>query len=90
MRIALLDVGIGNQRLINGWLSVQASADLPDQVERIEQLQEHPAFSFGNPNSVRFLLFDFVSTNYVHFHRGDGKGYKLLADVILKVSVYRV
>ncbi|KAL8271403.1 hypothetical protein Esti_004604 [Eimeria stiedai] len=76
----------GNQRLINGWLSVQASADLPDQFERLERLRAIPSFSFENANSLRFLLFDFVLTNEVHFHRKDGKGYRLLADTVIQID----
>ncbi|KAL8441194.1 hypothetical protein Emag_007385 [Eimeria magna] len=76
----------GNQRLVNGWLSVQASADLPDQLERLERLRSIPDFSFENINSLRFLLFDFVLTNEKHFHRNDGKGYKLLADTVIQID----
>ncbi|KAL8437427.1 hypothetical protein ACSSS7_001022 [Eimeria intestinalis] len=76
----------GNQRLINGWLSVQASADLPDQIARLERLRSIPNFSFENANSLRFLLFDFVLTNELHFHRRDGKGYKLLADAVIQID----
>ncbi|KAL8435128.1 hypothetical protein Efla_006349 [Eimeria flavescens] len=76
----------GNQRLINGWLSVQASADLPDQVERINRLKNIPSFSFEKANVLRFLLFDFVLTNEVHFHRKDGAGYRLLADAIIQID----
>ncbi|XP_026191238.1 puromycin-sensitive aminopeptidase [Cyclospora cayetanensis] len=76
----------GNQRLVNSWFSVQASADLPDQVERMRQLQQHREFSFSNPSNVRSLLFDFVHTNDVHFHRTDGEGYKLLADAIVELD----
>lgn len=77
----------GNPRLVNGWFSVQASSDLPDQVERILELQSHPAFSLHQPSRVRSLLFDFFLTNDVHFHRRDGKGYELLADTVVKASI---
>ncbi|CDJ40023.1 hypothetical protein, conserved, partial [Eimeria tenella] len=73
-----------NQRLLNGWFSVQASADLPDTVERVSQLLKHFSFSFFNFESVNHLVFDFVKTNPRHFHRRDGAGYRLLAGVILK------
>lgn len=68
------------------WFRLQAAADLPNQLERIELLLHHPDFSFTSPNRLRALLFILKWWNNVHLHRKDGKGYKLIADAALKVS----
>lgn len=76
----------GDPLVIDKWFRAQARSDLPDQVERVAELLNHPAFSLKNPNRLRSLVFTFASLNPLHFHRSDGKGYELLANVILEVS----
>lgn len=78
----------GDALVLDKWFKAQALSDLPDQVERVEELQNHETFSFTNPNRLRALLLTFAASNLVHFHRLDGKGYKLLADAILKVDKF--
>ncbi|EJI85334.1 aminopeptidase N [Alishewanella aestuarii B11] len=46
------------------------------------QLTEHPAFSWKNPNRVRAVYGAFSQRNPAQFHRADGEGYRLLADVV--------
>ena len=46
------------------------------------QLTEHPAFSWKNPNRVRAVYGAFSQRNPAQFHRSDGEGYRLLADVV--------
>ena len=53
----------------------------------MKQLQRHPTFSFLDAAAVRSLIFDFAQNNFVHFHRPDGKGYRLLIDAVLQVRV---
>lgn len=71
--------------MIDKWFQAQAMSDLPNEVERVTELLEHPLFSFTNPNRLRSLINTFAAVNYVHFHRIDGKGYELVAHVVLKV-----
>jgi aminopeptidase N len=46
---------------------------------------QHPAFSLKNPNKVRALIGAFAQ-NRVNFHRMDGQGYQLLADVVIELN----
>ena len=71
--------------MLDRWFSAQAKSDLSDEVERVRLLLQHPAFSITNPNRLQSLVFTFAATNQVHFHRLDGSGYELMADVILQV-----
>jgi len=68
--------------VVNQWLQLQATLDLPAAVERVEALMAHPAFDLGNPNKVRSLVGAFAGANLVHFHRADGAGYRLLGGVV--------
>ncbi|CDJ32269.1 uncharacterized protein EMH_0011820 [Eimeria mitis] len=78
----------GNAQLIDHWFRLQSAAELPDQLERIELLLEHPDFSYENPNRLRSVFSVLRQVNYLHFHREDGKGYRLVADAVLKVDKF--
>ncbi|MHA7816824.1 MAG: aminopeptidase N [Pseudohaliea sp.] len=68
--------------VVNHWLQLQATLDLPGAVERVSALMAHPAFDMGNPNKVRALIGAFAGGNLVHFHRADGAGYRLLGGMV--------
>ena len=72
-------------QVVEKWLAIQASADLPDVLERVKALMQHEAFSLSNPNKVRSLIGRF-SANTVHFHAADGSGYTFLAENVLKLD----
>ena len=75
-----------NQPLvINKWLSLQASSQLPNTLQMVRELLEHPAFSLLNPNNVYNLVGGFAS-NLRYFHAIDGSGYRLIADLVLKID----
>ncbi|XP_026191253.1 puromycin-sensitive aminopeptidase [Cyclospora cayetanensis] len=76
----------GNAELINHWFRLQALADMPDQLERVERLLEHPDFSYTNPARLGALFLTLTSWNSMQFHRKDGRGYELLADVVIQVD----
>ena len=76
----------GDPNVLDKWFQVQAIADVEDSVERVQSLIQHPDFHFTNPNRVRSVVGAFAAGNLPHFHRRDGAGYKLLADVILEVD----
>ncbi|OYW95457.1 MAG: aminopeptidase N [Alishewanella sp. 32-51-5] len=63
-------------------------ATLPDEqvFEELQQLTTHPAFSWKNPNRVRAVFGAFSQRNPQQFHRQDGKGYRLLAEVVTKLD----
>ncbi|MDZ7781976.1 MAG: aminopeptidase N [Halioglobus sp.] len=72
--------------VVNQWLQVQAA--IPDEgaVARVQSLMQHEDFDLRNPNKVRALIGVFSTQNPVNFHRLDGTGYRLLADVVLELN----
>ncbi len=69
--------------VIDKWFALQAISRLPDTLERVRRLLEHPAFTYGNPNRVYALIANFATNNPVRFHAPDGSGYRFLADQVL-------
>ena len=72
--------------VMNKWFRVQAMSQREDAPELVEALMTHPAFTLRNPNRVRALIAAFAQGNPVGFHRADGAGYRLLADVITELN----
>jgi len=72
--------------VVDKWLAIQAASPLPGGVERVQALMDHPAFSLTNPNKVRAVVGAFAMRNPVQFHRPDGAGYRLLADLVLELD----
>lgn len=68
------------------WFSLQAMAQTPDSVERVEALLAHPDFVATNPNRVRSVLGAFAAGNPTGFHRKDGKGYALVGREIRQLD----
>merc|ERR1712117_390588 len=65
---------------------LQATADLPDVVQRVQALKDtHPDFSLTNPNRCRSLVAAFA-LNAPHFHAIDGSGYDLIADAVSEID----
>ncbi|WP_106477255.1 aminopeptidase N [Phytohalomonas tamaricis] len=72
--------------VMDQWFSLQVTRPQKDVLERLKFLMEHEAFSIKNPNKVRALIGTFTSQNRINFHRLDGEGYKLLADVVIELN----
>jgi aminopeptidase N len=72
--------------VMDKWFAVQAGSKLPDTLERVRALMDHPAFSIRNPNKVRSLVGVFCSTNPIGFHAADGSGYRFLTDQVLTLD----
>ncbi|ASP40499.1 aminopeptidase N [Bacterioplanes sanyensis] len=72
--------------VVNQWLSVQAGSSRRATVASIEQLLQHEAFDWRNPNKVRSVLGVFANQALVSFHQSDASGYALLADAIIKLN----
>jgi aminopeptidase N len=72
-----------DRQVVDKWLAVQASSDLPNTLHRVKALMNHEAFTIKNPNNVRALIGMFCRNNPLHFHAKDGSGYAFLADNIL-------
>ena len=71
---------------MNLWLQVQATSQLPEGLERVKSLMEHPAFNINNPNKARSLLGAFCSANPINFHNKDGSGYGFLQQQIIALN----
>ncbi|MGQ7247789.1 aminopeptidase N [Halomonas sp. V046] len=72
--------------VMDQWFSLQVTRPQSDALDRVRYLMEHPAFSLKNPNKVRALIGAFAGQNRVNFHRLDGEGYRLLADVVIELN----
>jgi aminopeptidase N len=71
--------------VIDKWFAVQASAQRADTVEKVEALAQHGKFSIANPNRLRSIAAAFGMNQWA-FHDASGRGYRFLADLILKAD----
>lgn len=69
-------------QLMTKWFSLQALSSLPDTVERVRSLSQHPDYNPLVPNFVRSLVSTFMNSNPAAFHRKDGAGYELAFDFL--------
>lgn len=72
--------------VMDKWLTVQATAPLPDTVQQVARLLEHTCFDLHNPNRVRSLLGAFGEANPYGFHARDGSGYHLITDQVISLN----
>ncbi|CAJ1946529.1 unnamed protein product [Cylindrotheca closterium] len=70
----------GDFLVLNKWFTIQAMADLPDALDRVKKLKEHPDFTLKNPNRCRSLVRAFTAN--VAFHDESGAGYAFLREVL--------
>jgi aminopeptidase N len=96
---ALLDVRQGQQELtsfaarwgrdanvMDKWYALQiAYAEPGDAAAVAARLIETPGFDWKNPNRFRTVI-GALSANHAGFHHRSGKGYKLVADWLLKLD----
>ena len=75
----------GNALVIDKWFSLQAGSLHPRVLDQVEALAKHPDFTLGNPNRVR-ALYMALAGNLGAFHAADGRGYRLIADLILALD----
>ncbi|GAA0759542.1 aminopeptidase N [Erythromicrobium ramosum] len=74
-----------NALVVDKWFTLQALSLHPDVIAHVRQLAEHPDFTMKNPNRVRSLHMAFAG-NPKGFHKADGEGYRMVADVILALD----
>ncbi len=72
--------------VVDKWLSLQAVSSLPDTLDRVKALMDHPAFSMRNPNRVRALIGAFTAANPLRYHAAAGSGYAFHADRTLELD----
>ncbi|KAL6501710.1 Puromycin-sensitive aminopeptidase [Orobanche gracilis] len=71
--------------VVNKWFALQARSDIPDNVENVRELLNHPAFDMRNPNKVYSLIGGFCGSS-VNFHAKDGSGYKFLGEMVVQLD----
>lgn len=75
----------GDALVLNKWFAIQATADIPDLLERVKALKKHPDFIISNPNRARSLISTFAG-NLKHFHAKDGSGYRFIAECVKEID----
>ncbi len=68
------------------WASLQVSRPTDTVFAHIAQVLACSQFSLGNPNRVRAVYGAFSRLNPSQFHRADGEGYRLLAEIVAKLD----
>jgi aminopeptidase N len=76
----------GDPLVLDKWFTLQALSILPQTLENVILLTEHPSFTIENPNKVRALIGAFCQNNHVRFHGKDGGGYRFLADKVIALD----
>jgi aminopeptidase N len=76
-----------NPNVIDKWFAAQALAGGEGAVDRVAALTQHPAFDLRTPNRVRSVLAAFAMQNLPAFHRPDGAGHRLLADMVREIDL---
>ncbi|MGV8996449.1 MAG: aminopeptidase N [Parvibaculaceae bacterium] len=76
----------GDHLVMDKWLTIQATSSLPNTLENVYSMLQHPAFTIRNPNKVRALITSFATGNQLRFHATDGAGYALVADKVLELD----
>ncbi len=64
------------------WIGLVATRPQPEALEAVQGLMASPFWRPANPNRVRALLGGFARSNPAAFHRGDGAGYRLVAEQV--------
>ncbi|UUX50277.1 aminopeptidase N [Nisaea acidiphila] len=72
--------------VLDKWFTLSATSSLPDTLETVKRLLEHPKFDLATPNRVRAVIGAFSSGNPVRFHAPDGAGYNFLADQVVRLD----
>ena len=74
--------------VLDKWFTLQAQSALPNTLQVVKSLTQHPAFDIKNPNRVRAVIGAFCSGNPLNFHDITGEGYVFLADHVLEIEQY--
>ncbi len=74
--------------VLDKWFMLQATSSLPDTLQRVTELVDHPAFNIENPNRVRSLIGAFCHRNQRWFHDASGAGYRFLSTHVLGIDAF--
>ena len=72
--------------VLDKWFAIQATSALPGTPATVRALLDHADFDLRNPNRTRALVGSFAAGNQLHFHDATGAGYRLLADVLIRLD----
>jgi len=75
----------GDALVLNKWFTAQATADLPDVLDRVKTLTKHPDFTLLNPNRCRSLISAFAM-NAAAYHQEGGAGYEFIGDMLVELD----
>ena len=75
----------GDGLVIDKWFGIQALAPRPSTLAVVDALRIHPDFTLKNPNRLRALAGNFAA-NPSAFHHPSGRGYRVLADLIVEAD----
>ncbi|RVQ66958.1 aminopeptidase N [Croceicoccus ponticola] len=75
----------GNALVIDKWFALQAGSLDPKVLDRVEALAQHADFTIKNPNRVRSLYMT-MAGNMAAFHDESGRGYRMIADLVLQLD----
>ena len=71
--------------VVDKWFALQGLIPESSTLERVRALMQHHAFTYANPNRLRSLIGSFAA-NLTQFHAADGRGYDLIASVVLEMD----
>ena len=77
---------INEALVMDKWFSIRAMSPLPDVLDEVKRLMQHPAFSLANPNKARALIGGFARANPIGFHATDGSGYRFLTEQVMALD----
>lgn len=75
----------GDALTLDKWFQTQALAFHPDTVAQVEELGRHKDFTLSNPNRAR-ALYGAFSANQWAFNDRSGRGYTMVADIIISLD----
>ena len=71
--------------VIDKWFALQGLIPEAATYDRVRALMQHHAFTYANPNRLRSLIGSFAA-NLTQFHAADGRGYDLIASVVMEMD----
>ena len=75
----------GRMVVVEKWLALRAGSELPGTLDDVLAIERSDAYDSTVPNLLRALVGRFAA-NTAHFHHGDGRGYRFVADKIIGID----
>ncbi|QMU62257.1 MAG: aminopeptidase N [Gammaproteobacteria bacterium] len=72
--------------VMDKWFAMHARSKVPNALETVKALMQHPLFTMSNPNKVRSLVGVFAGQNAYHFHNPDGSGYEFVTEQVIHLN----